>query len=81
LSDQSGGDLCFVVAALLMMSPQSASGKQLRSAPAPKHCGPLQLDRNDDNDNRLFGVTAQIDWTPKPAYQLTVRTPLYAIRN
>ena len=41
----------------------------------------IDLDRNDDNDNRLFGVTAQIDWTPKPAYQLTVRTPLYAIRN
>jgi hypothetical protein len=35
----------------------------------------------DDNDNRLFGVTAQIAWTPKPSYQLTVRTPLYAIRN
>jgi hypothetical protein len=41
----------------------------------------LDLDRNDDSDNRLFGVTAQIAWTPKPAYQLTVRTPLYAIRN
>jgi len=41
----------------------------------------LDLDRNDDNDNRLFGVTAQIAWTPKPAYQLTVRTPLYAVRN
>jgi hypothetical protein len=35
----------------------------------------------DDNDNRLFGVTAQIAWTPKPAYQLIVRTPLYAVRN
>ncbi len=41
----------------------------------------LDLDRNDDNDNRLFGVTAQIAWTPKPAYQLIVRTPLYAIKN
>ena len=41
----------------------------------------LDLDRNDDNDNRLFGVTAQIAWTPKPAYQLIVRTPLYAVRN
>jgi hypothetical protein len=30
----------------------------------------------DDNDNRLFGVTAQIAWTPKPGYQLTIRTPL-----
>jgi hypothetical protein len=41
----------------------------------------IDLDRNDDNDNRLFGVTAQIAWTPKPAYQLIVRTPLYAVRN
>jgi hypothetical protein len=41
----------------------------------------LDLDRMDDNDNRLFGVTAQISWVPKPAYQLTLRTPLYAIRN
>ena len=41
----------------------------------------LDLDRVDDDDNRLFGVTAQIAWTPKPSYQLTVRTPLYTIRN
>ncbi|MBR1126458.1 hypothetical protein JQ628_33405 [Bradyrhizobium lablabi] len=41
----------------------------------------LDLDRMDDNDNRLFGITAQIAWVPKPAYQLTVRTPLYAVRN
>jgi hypothetical protein len=41
----------------------------------------LDLDRMDDNDNRLFGMTAQISWVPKPAYQLTLRTPLYAIRN
>jgi hypothetical protein len=41
----------------------------------------FDLDRMDDNDNRLFGVTAEIMWTPKPAYQLTVRTPLYAVRN
>jgi len=41
----------------------------------------LDLDRMDDNDNRLFGVTAQIAWVPKPSYQLTVRTPLYAVRN
>jgi hypothetical protein len=41
----------------------------------------FDLDRMDDNDNRLFGVTAQIAWTPKPSYQLTFRTPLYAIRN
>ncbi|WP_371815096.1 hypothetical protein [Bradyrhizobium sp. CCBAU 51753] len=41
----------------------------------------LDLDRMDDNDNRLFGVTAEIMWVPKPAYQLTIRTPLYAVRN
>jgi hypothetical protein len=41
----------------------------------------LDLDRMDDNDNRLFGVTAQISWVPKPSYQLTVRTPLYAVKN
>ena len=40
-----------------------------------------RLDRMDDNDNRLFGVTAEIAWAPKPAYLLTTRTPLYAIRN
>lgn len=41
----------------------------------------LDLDRMDDNDNRLFGITAQIAWTPKASYQLTLRTPLYAVRN
>jgi hypothetical protein len=41
----------------------------------------LDIDRMDDNDNRLFGVTAQIMWVPKPSYQLTIRTPLYAVRN
>ena len=41
----------------------------------------LDLDRMDDNDNRLFGMTAEIMWTPKPAYQVTFRTPLYFVRN
>ncbi len=41
----------------------------------------LDLDRMDDNDNRLFGVTAEIMWVPKPAYQLTLRTPLYFVKN
>lgn len=41
----------------------------------------LDLDRMDDNDNRLFGVTAQIAWVPKPSYTLTLRTPLYFVRN
>ena len=41
----------------------------------------LDLDRMDDDDNRLFGLTAEIFWVPKPSYQLTLRTPLYAIKN
>lgn len=41
----------------------------------------LDLDRMDDDDNRLFGVTAQIAWTPKPSYQLTLRTPLFFNKN
>ena len=41
----------------------------------------LDLDRMDDNDNRLFGVTAEIMWLPKPAYMLTLRTPVYMVRN
>ncbi len=41
----------------------------------------FDLDRMDDNDNRLLGVTAEIMWMPKPAYQLTLRTPLYFVRN
>ncbi|MBW5440807.1 hypothetical protein FXB41_40550 [Bradyrhizobium canariense] len=32
----------------------------------------LDLDRMDDNDNRLFGITAEIAWAP---YLLAVRTP------
>lgn len=37
------------------------------------------LDRMDDNDNRLFGLTATLFWTPKPAFQFTLRTPLYLV--
>ena len=51
------------------------------SQPFPQPFVRLDLDRMDDNDNRLFGVTAQIAWTPKASYQLTLRTPLYAVRN
>ena len=39
------------------------------------------LDRMDDNDNRLFGLTATVFWTPKPAFQFTLRTPLYLVRH
>ncbi|MBU6456731.1 MAG: hypothetical protein KGQ48_04225 [Bradyrhizobium sp.] len=41
----------------------------------------FDLDRMDDNDNRLFGLTAEIMWVPKPAFELTLRTPLYFVRN
>ena len=64
---------------------QSFGGAQLLNlTPFPAFTQPIvrfDLDRMDDDDNRLFGVTAQIAWTPKPAYQLTLRTPLYAIKN
>jgi len=64
---------------------QHFGGAQLLNlAPFPAFTQPilrLDLDRMDDDDNRLFGITAQIAWTPKPSYQLTLRTPLYAIKN
>ena len=41
----------------------------------------LDLDRMDDDDNRLFGITAMISWGAKPSYQLTVRTPLYLVKD
>ncbi len=41
----------------------------------------LDLDRMDDNDNRLFGLMLQIQWIPLPSYQLTFRTPLYLTQN
>lgn len=64
---------------------QSFGGAQiLRIAPFEPFTQPivrLDLDRMDDNDNRLLGITAQIAWVPKPSYTLTLRTPLYLVRN
>ena len=64
---------------------QSFGGAQLLNlAPVQPFTEPVvrfDLDRMDDNDNRLFGVTAEIMWVPKPAYLLTLRTPLYFVRN
>lgn len=64
---------------------QSFGGAQiLRIAPIEPFTQPVvrfDLDRMDDDDNRLFGVTAQIAWVPKPSYTLTLRTPLYLVRN
>ncbi|CAN5334551.1 hypothetical protein BH10PSE10_BH10PSE10_12150 [soil metagenome] len=41
----------------------------------------FDLERMDDNDNRLFGATLEIAWTPAPIVQMTLRTPIYAVRN
>lgn len=64
---------------------QSFGGAQLLAlAPLAAFTQPIvrfDLDKMDDDDNRLFGLTAQISWTPKPAYQLTLRTPLYLSKN
>ena len=64
---------------------QSFSGAQLlNQTPLEPFTQPivrLDLDRMDDDDNRLFGITAVIAWVPKPSYQLTVRTPLYLVKN
>ena len=63
---------------------QSFSGARVidaRLRPFTQPIVRLDLDRMDDNENRLFGISAEIAWTPKPAFQLTVRTPLYVVRN
>jgi hypothetical protein len=63
---------------------QSFGGAQITGlAQVKSFTGPVlrfDLDRLDDNDNRLLGFTAQVDWTPKPAFLLTLRTPLYLTR-
>lgn len=41
----------------------------------------LDLERMDDNDNRLFGTSFEIIWAPKPIFQFTLYTPIYAVRN
>ncbi len=64
---------------------QSFAGAQLLSLPQfPSFTQPvvrLDLDRMDDDDNRLYGLTAQIAWVTKPSYQLVFRTPLWLARN
>jgi hypothetical protein len=39
----------------------------------------VDLDRMDDNDNRLFGISAEVAWTPSPSYLLVLRTPLFLV--
>jgi hypothetical protein len=41
----------------------------------------IDLDKVDDNDNRLFGISLEAAWTPAPVIQFTLRTPIYAVRN
>lgn len=64
---------------------QSFGGAQIANlTPIQPFIQPIlrfDMDRMDDNDNRLFGLTAQIMWVPKPSYLLTARTPLYFVRN
>lgn len=64
---------------------QSFGGAQLLSLPQfssfTQPVVRLDLDRMDDDDNRLYGLTAQIAWVTKPSYQLVFRTPLYLSRN
>lgn len=64
---------------------QSFGGAQLLSLPQfSSFTQPVvrfDLDRMDDDDNRLYGLTAQIAWVSKPAYQLVFRTPLSLSRN
>ena len=67
------------------MGVQSFGGAQvLNLAPIRSFTQPIvrfDFDRMDDDDTRLFGITFEVAWVPKPAYQLTLRTPLYAIKN
>lgn len=64
---------------------QSFGGAQLLSLPPfssfTRPVVRLDLDRMDDDDNRLYGLTAQIAWVTKPSYQLVFRTPLSLARN
>jgi hypothetical protein len=64
---------------------QSFGGAQLLNlVTLPGFTQPIvraDLDRMDDSDNRLFGLTAVVAWTPKPSFQVVLRTPLYAVRH
>jgi hypothetical protein len=64
---------------------QSFGGAQLLTIepikPFTKPIFRLDLEKLDDNDNRLFGVTAEVAWVPKPVFSLVLRTPLYFIKN
>lgn len=59
----------------------SFSGGLLRARSFTQPTVRFDLDRMDDNDNRLYGAALEIAWTPAPIVQLTLRTPIYAVRN
>jgi hypothetical protein len=64
---------------------QSFGGAQLLGLepvkPFTKPIIRLDLEKLDDDDNRLFGVTAEIAWAPKLSFGLVLRTPLYLVKN
>jgi hypothetical protein len=41
----------------------------------------LDLERVDDSGNTLFGLSFQVSGSPKPAFVLTLSTPIYAVRH
>jgi hypothetical protein len=64
---------------------QSSGGAQLLNiAPIQPFTKPivrLDLEKLDDSYNRVFGITAEVAWAPKPVFQLVLRTPLYLVKN
>jgi hypothetical protein len=63
---------------------QSFGGAQLLTLepikPFTKPIFRFDLEKLDDDDNRLFGITAEIAWAPKPAFSFVLRTPLYFVK-
>ena len=57
------------------------AGGIIRAKPFTQPTFRIDIDRMDDNDNRLFGASLEVAWTPQPLIQMTLRTPLYAVRN
>lgn len=41
----------------------------------------FDLEKLDRSYNRVIGLTAEIAWTPKPAFALVLRTPLYLVNS
>jgi hypothetical protein len=64
---------------------QSFGGAELLSiAPIKPFTKPilrLDLEKLDGSYNRVFGVTAEVAWVPKPVFSLVLRTPLYLVKN